>query len=69
MKFEYAEPNEWREPIRKGYKMCCCDCGLVHEMDFRVRKGHIEFRVRHSNRSTGQVRRWMRQREINPQTP
>ena len=19
----------------KGYKMACCDCGLVHDMDFR----------------------------------
>jgi hypothetical protein len=27
-------------PIMDGYRMSCCDCGLVHEMEFRaVRKG------------------------------
>ena len=49
--------TEWIQPIRKGYKMCCCDCGLVHQIDFRVRKGKSQFRVRRDNRSTGQVRR------------
>jgi len=23
-------------PIEKNYKMACCDCGLVHAMDFKV---------------------------------
>ena len=23
-------------PVMKGYKMACCDCGLVHELDFEV---------------------------------
>lgn len=23
-------------PKMKGYKMSCCDCGLVHEIDFKV---------------------------------
>ena len=23
-------------PNMKGYKMACCDCGLVHELDFQV---------------------------------
>jgi len=25
-------------PQMKGYKMACCDCGLVHDIDFRVVK-------------------------------
>lgn len=28
--------SEWTEPIMKGYLMQCCDCGLVHEMQFRA---------------------------------
>jgi len=44
-------------PIRRGYRMMCCDCGLVHEMDFRVKDGRIEFRVFRDNRATGQARR------------
>lgn len=27
--------TEWVTPAQ-GYKMQCCDCGLVHEMEFRV---------------------------------
>jgi len=36
--------NEWVQPIRKGYKMACCDCG--------------QFRARRNNRATGQFRRY-----------
>lgn len=25
-------------PIMRGYKMACCDCGLVHDMQFEVGK-------------------------------
>lgn len=28
--------SRWVAPVMDGYKMCCCDCGLVHEMDFVV---------------------------------
>lgn len=27
---------EWVMPIPKGYLMKCCDCGLVHEMQFKA---------------------------------
>jgi len=55
----YAEPKagEWVQPVRKGYKMCCCDCGLVHSIDFRVKDGRVQFRVFRNNRSTALVRR------------
>ena len=60
MKYEAAQNNEWIQPIRKGYKMSCCDCGLVHELDFRLYKRRIQYRARRNERSTGQVRRWMK---------
>ncbi len=28
--------SEWTQPIMRGYLMQCCDCGLVHELQFRV---------------------------------
>lgn len=57
----YPSPaaREWVQPIRKGYKMACCDCGLVHRLDFRIRRRKIQFRVERDNRATGQMRRWM----------
>lgn len=55
----YEEPGEgeWVQPVRRGYKMACCDCGLVHTVDFRIFKGRIQLRMFRNNRSTGQVRR------------
>jgi hypothetical protein len=41
---------EWQMPIMEGYQMQCCDCGLVHEVEFNVAewKGEqrVEFRMR-----------------------
>ena len=28
--------SRWIDPVMKGYLMKCCDCGLVHEMDFKT---------------------------------
>lgn len=28
--------SRWVPPKMKGYKMACCDCGLVHDMQFKV---------------------------------
>ncbi len=30
MKYAQVYSGEWVQPVRKGYKMGCCDCGLVH---------------------------------------
>lgn len=57
--YEKPKANEWVQPINKGYKMACCDCGLVHDLDFRVYRGRAQFRVRRNNRSTAMIRRHM----------
>lgn len=31
-----TEFSDWIQPTMNGYKMACCDCGLVHDIDFRV---------------------------------
>lgn len=51
-------PNEWVQPIEEGYKLACCDCGLVHEMDFRVHEGRPQFRVRRNDKATSAMRLW-----------
>ena len=30
--------SDWISPIMRRYRMACCDCGLVHDMKFRVVK-------------------------------
>lgn len=53
---KYPKPNGWVTPVRKGYRMQCCDCGLVHAIDFRVKDGKIQFRVERHFRATAGVR-------------
>ncbi len=36
MVFRQNKAGEWIMPIMSGYKMACCDCGLVHQIDFAV---------------------------------
>jgi hypothetical protein len=62
-RYDFPEAGEWIRPVPTGYKLSCCDCGLVHKHDFRVVDGHVEFRVWAAPRETGQMRRNMRKAE------
>lgn len=61
MKYKPAKNGEWIRPVKKGYKMACCDCGLVHVLEFahvpwgRGRK--IIFRAWRDERATAAKRR------------
>lgn len=40
--------------------LACCDCGLVHTMDFNIKKDDIlEITITRNTKSTGQIRRRM----------
>ena len=46
--YERPSSGEWFEPRLRGYRLMCCDCGLVHRVDFRIYRGQIQMRaVRH----------------------
>jgi len=64
MRYDEPQPGEWVRPVKRGYKLACCDCGLVHRMDFRhvaAPNGRfIQFRVYRENRATAMIRRHMR---------
>lgn len=53
--------DDWIFPTRKRFKLICCDCGLAHELKFRLvpnGKGHsIEFKINRDERTTAQLRR------------
>jgi hypothetical protein len=38
VRFKQVKENVPQYPIMDGYKMQCCDCGLIHEIDFQVVK-------------------------------
>lgn len=57
---ETAGPDGWSEWIRplEGYKLACCDCGLVHDVEFRLADDNtLNFRMKRNNRSTAAIRR------------
>jgi hypothetical protein len=57
--YKPVSAGEWVRP-RKTYYMACCDCGLVHKMEFRIHEGKIQFRAWRSKRATSNVRKAMR---------
>lgn len=58
--FITAQDREWIQPIRRGYVCACCDCGLVHRMDFRIVAGRVQFRAYRVPRLTAARRRRIR---------
>lgn len=53
--------SRWIRPVRMGYRLACCDCGLIHEIDFAL-IGHppgksIVFRARRDSLATAAHRR------------
>lgn len=60
MKHVQVYDGEWIEPKpQRGHKITCCDCGLVHKINFRVVGGRVQFQAFRDNRAT------KRRRELN----
>lgn len=53
--------GEWIRPIRKGYQVECCDCGLVHSFNFElIKKGNgkiIIFQAFREDKETKAIRK------------
>jgi hypothetical protein len=49
--------GEWIRPQKRRFREMCCDCCLVHDLDFRIVDGEVEFRARRNNRATSAARR------------
>lgn len=59
-----VKAGQWVTPRMRGYRMSCCDCGLVHKLNFRVirwGRGHkVVFQAFRHERATSQIRRHMK---------
>ena len=58
-KYKNIQPALWVSPEMDGYKLACCDCGLVHVFSFRIKDKGVQFKLIRDNRATGQIRRRM----------
>lgn len=43
--------------MRVGYRFMCCDCSLVHVLEFRVRGDQVEMKATRHKRATAAARR------------
>lgn len=59
-RYKQIHDGDWVQPVRRDYRMSCCDCGLVHRLDFRLVDGRIQFRAARHRRATAQIRRRMK---------
>lgn len=59
--------NEWVRPVRRNYRMRCCDCDLIHVIDFKLipygSGKKVIFRARRDNRATAAARAAKRKRK------
>lgn len=59
-KYEQAYDGDWIQPIMKKYKMRCCDCGLVHTVDFRIVGKRVQLSASRDKRATAASRNWLK---------
>lgn len=58
MRYGQVLDGELIEIAKKtGHRMACCDCGLVHRMNFYIVGKKIRFRAWRDNRATAARRR------------
>ena len=55
--YEQVFEDEWG-PLDRETDLACCDCGLVHTVTVRKRRGKLEVKFARNERATGQRRRW-----------
>ena len=42
--YDVISYGEWTRPRKQNFREQCCDCGLIHRLDFRIVDGKVEFR-------------------------
>lgn len=70
MRYGQVYDGEWIKPkTRRGHRIACCDCGLVHVFDFTVRKGVLYYRPVRDQKATAARRRRLRSGHGAPDQP
>lgn len=61
LRYIQAHDGEWLTPRRRGWRMKCCDCALIHRVTFRIVKIRgrqtIQLKSYRDNRATAAARR------------
>ena len=57
MRYRSRVDGEWIEPAGAFHKIACCDCGLVHLVEFRRQRRGVKFRAWRDVRATARRRK------------
>ena len=57
VRYDVVPYGGWTRPRLRNFREQCCDCGLIHRLDFRIVDGKVEFRTRRDDRATAAARR------------
>ncbi len=62
----YPDIGEGWVPVpKRGFRLKCCDCSLIHTIDFRINsRGQVEIRVDRHERATKAARRGLNRRFV-----
>lgn len=58
MSYQQVHDGDWNWMSRK-FKLACCDCGLVHKVKMKTRKGRLWLQIFRDDRATAAMRRRM----------
>ena len=56
-RYYHVTDNEWIEIVKNNFRLICCSCNLVHDVDFKIVKGKLFAKFCVNNRSTDQMRK------------
>lgn len=54
----------WVQVAKRGFRLRCCSCGLIHTIDFRIQEDRIEIRMERHERATKAARRAIQKRVV-----
>ena len=57
MSFTIQQDGEWFTVRMRRTRIRCCDCGLVHRVQYRTVRRRLQMRVWRDRRATAQQRR------------
>lgn len=66
MKYDQVQDGDTVIPVMRNYRMKCCDCCLIHVVNFKIVGKSIQFTARRDNRATAAARRKVKKPKMKP---
>lgn len=57
MAYEQIHDGQWVELPKRGLLLRCCDCGLVHKVNFRIKDNEIDAQFYRKTKATYDARK------------